>query len=448
MPNKTNKQLFYSVNESPRSIRDWAIYSLQWVVTMFYAIVWGYALVGVGLGFEGAALTSYMSAVILTIGISTLAQAWLGHKLAMVSGPNVIPSLAIVAAFSAGGIEYARQAFLAQAISGVLIVGLGIAGVVKYIRKVWSPLILGSMVLLVGFAIAGNGLEFLTESGFGRQFGIGIALSLAAILLALRGQGVWATLPPLIVTVAGYATFMALGDFNWELVQNAPALTLPTLLPYGLTLPPLELIAIMVVVNLMAMLNLFGNLEGYADVVGENLDDRRVNRSFSILGAVETIIPGILGAPATVAYGENLGIVALTRVAARAFILVASVIFVVLAFSGWMGGLMAAMPRPVAGAILLGIASSVIGIGANIMHQGPAFGRREQTIVGFSAFLSYGLFLLPPEAWENVPRIVMTIFGNPIISVILFVMLLERVVFPHEKAESGAAQVEKEKTAA
>lgn len=92
--------LEYELEEEPRSIRDWLLYSFQWFVTMFYAVVWGYAIVGIGLGFEGDNLSRYMSAVVLTIGLSTLIQAYFGHRMAMVSGPNIILSLAIVAAFT------------------------------------------------------------------------------------------------------------------------------------------------------------------------------------------------------------------------------------------------------------------------------------------------------------------------------------------------------------
>lgn len=98
-PPKT--ELVYRRNEQPRSTHDWILYSFQWLVTIVYAVVWGY----VGLNFGGARMTTYLSAVVLTIGVSTLLQAWLGHRMAMVHGPNVIPSLAIVAALAAGGAE-------------------------------------------------------------------------------------------------------------------------------------------------------------------------------------------------------------------------------------------------------------------------------------------------------------------------------------------------------
>ncbi|MEJ7828781.1 MAG: solute carrier family 23 protein [Segetibacter sp.] len=431
-----NFELVYDVNDQPRSTRDWVIYSLQWVVTMVYAVVWGYAIVGLEMGFSSDELSSYMSSIVLTIGLSTLLQVWLGHRMAMVSGPNVIPSLAIVAAITAGGKEYAQQAFLAQAIASIVIIALALFGALKYIKKIWSPLILGSMVLLVGLSISKQGLVLLVEFGFGWQFFTAAALALIGTFIAIRAKGIWGTLPALIVIVLGYAIFMVMGEFEWELIQDPGLFVLPKILPYGLAMPPFDLIAIMVGVNLMAALNMFGNLSGYAGIIKHKLEDKTVNRSFLFFGMIETCFAGLLGVPATVAYGENLGIVMLTRVAARGFIIAASVIFIVFAFIGPIGGLMAAMPKPVAGAVLLGIASTVIGIGANMMTTGPSFGRREQSLVGFSVFLSLGLFLLPQEAWKNVPRIITTIFSNPIISVIIFVMLFEQIFFRQKSSHT------------
>jgi xanthine/uracil permease len=433
-------QLVYGRNEQPRSTHDWCLYSFQWLVTMVYAVVWGYAIVGVGLNFQGARMTTYISAVVLTIGLSTLLQAWVGHRMAMVHGPNVIPSLAIVAAFTAGGEDYALQSFAAQAFAGIIIAVLVYLGAVRYIRKVWSPLVLGSMIIMIGLTVAEVGLTDMTQSGFGLGFFIALALALGASILAIRGRGVWATLPPVFIIVLGYIIFLALGRVDVNLVRQAPWLSVPKLFPYGRTLPSWDLVLIMLIVNIMAAMNFYGNLHGYAEVIKEKVHEGEERRSFLLFGLLETTLPGILGTPATVAYGENLGIVQLTRVAARAFVIVAAAIFVVLAFIGPFGALMAAMPKEVAGAVLLGIASTVIGIGANILSTAPAFDRREQTLVGFSIFLSLGLHLLPVETWHQTPKLIETVFSNPVISVIIFVLVFEKFIFPLSTPRKGTTQ--------
>jgi len=427
--------LVYGRNEQPRSTHDWVLYSFQWLVTMIYAVVWGYSIVGVGLDFQGARMTTYISAVVLTIGVSTLLQAWLGHRMAMVHGPNVIPSLAIVAAYAAGGQAYALQAFTAQALSGIIIVAVVALGAVRFIRKIWSPLVLGSMIIMIGLTVAQVGLGDMTQAGFGLGFFLALALALGGSVLAIRGRGVWATLAPVFIILLGYIVFFTLGRVDLSLLRQAPLISVPRFFPYGRAMPTWDLVVIMLIVNLMAAMNFYGNLHGYAEIVKEKVDEREERRSFLLFGLVETIFAGVLGTPATVAYGENLGIVQLTRVAARAFVIVAAAIFVVLAFFGPFGALMAAMPKEVAGAVLLGIASTVIGIGANILNTAPAFGGREQTLVGFSIFLSLGLHLLPPETWQQTPRLVETIFSNPVISVIIFVLVFEKLIFPFSAAK-------------
>ena len=421
--------LVYRRNELPRSTRDWLVYSAQWLITMFYAVVWGYAIVGSGLGFRGAQLTEYLSAIVLTIGLSTLLQAWLGHRMAMVSGPNVIPSLAIVAAFNAGGLDYALQSFTAQAIAGLVIAVLIFAGVIRYVKILWSPLVLGSMIIMVGLSVAGLGIASMAQNGLGLSFFAALVLAVGGSVLAIRGRGLVATLPPLLVIGLGYIVFFALGKIDTGLIEQAPWLTTPRIFPFGLSIPPWDLIIVMIIVNLMAALNFYGNLHGYAGVIDEKIHAKDEKRAFAIFSLIETTLPGILGVPATVAYGENLGIVQLTRVAARLFIIIAAVIFVALAFIGPFGALMAVMPKELSGAVLLGIASTVIGIGARTLNTAPAFDRREQTLVGFSIFLSLGLYLLPSEAWAQTPSLIKTVFGNPVISVIMFVMLFEQVIF-------------------
>lgn len=432
--------LVYKRNEKPKSLRDWVLYSFQWLITMFYAVVWGYVIVGVGLELEGEELTRFMSAIVLTIGISSLVQVLIGHQMAMVAGPNVIPSLAIVAAFTAGGLDYALQSFLAQAIAGVIIGIIALLGAIRYIKKIWSPLVLGAMIIMIGLAVAGLGLEYMAGDSWDTSFAVALLLALGGIYLAIKGKGVWATLPPLLIIGLGFLVFILMGEVDFSLVEEAPLFVTPEVLPYGLKMPPWDLILIMLLVNLMAGLNFYGNLHGYAQIIEEEVSEKQEKQAFTLFGFVETTLPGLLGVPATVSYGENLGIVQLTKVAARSFVFVAAGIFILLAFFGPFVGLMAAIPKPIAGAVLLGIASTVIGIGANTFHTAPTFGRREQTLVGFSIFLSLGLFLLPQELWEQTPRLVNTLFSNPVISVILFVILFERLLFRQNKEKREASE--------
>jgi xanthine/uracil permease len=433
--------LVYGPGDRPRSTRDTIVYSLQWLLIMFYPVVWGYAIVGLGLELAGAELSGYMARVVLMIGISTLVQVTAGHRLAMVSGPNIIPSLAIVAAFAIGGREYALQSFNAYIIAGLLVALLGAVGLIGIIGHVWTPLVLGAMVMMVGLATAPVGIGLIASFQASWPFFAGILLALLGGYLSIRGKGMLATIPVMIVIILGYAVFMISGRFDWELVRSMPAFVLPRLFPFGLGLPPLDLIVTMIVVNIFSAVNLYGNMTGYATIVGAEVTPARERRAFTVFGLVEGALAGILGVPSHVAYGENLGLVLLTRVAAFSFILIASVAFIALSFFGKVGGIMAAMPQPVAGAVLLGVASTLIGIGANIWHRGRRFATREIFIVGFSVFFALGASMAPEALYEEMPRLVGTLLRNPVIMVIAAVIVLEQLVFREKRVEEKAKNV-------
>lgn len=435
MANNDNTfKLVYGPDDKSRSIKDTIIYSIQWILIMFYPVVWGYAIVGLGLQFTGDEMAGYMARVVLMIGISTLLQTVFGHRLSMVSGPNIIPSLAIVAAFIVGGKEYALLSFNAYIIAGLLVAVLGYLGLISHIGKVWTPMVLGAMIMMVGLTTSSVGVGLIASFNATLPFYVGILLALICGWLSIKGKGMLATIPVLITIVLGYAVFMTIGKFDWGLVQSMPTFVVPKIFPYGFKMPPIDLIVTMVIVNIFSAVNLYGNVQGYTDIIGVKTDRKTEKRYFTVFGLVEGVLASTFGVPSCVSYGENLGLILLTRVASRFFIIIASLGFIVLSFFGKIDGLMAAMPQPVAGAVLLGFASTLIGIGANTWTQQKNFQTREIFIGGFSVFLALGLSFLSQDFYDTLPRLAGTIMKNSVIMVIIITMIMEQVIFRESKS--------------
>ena len=194
-------------------------------------------------------------------------------------------------------------------------------------------------------------------------------------------------------------------------------------------LPPLELLLMMLAAHIFSAIKEFGCVNGYAGLVGRPLTPGRTRRLFTVFGLIDTSLASALGVPATVSYGENMGILLLTKVAARAFIILAGIGFIILSLCGKMGGMMAAMPGPVAGAVLLGVAATLIGLGAETWLRGPRFKTREIFIVGFSIFFAYGLAHVHENFYATLPRIMSMICKNPLITVIICGIVLEQIIF-------------------
>ena len=68
-PHAPRLELHYQLDDRPRSLRDAVLYSLQWMLIMMYPVVWGYVIVGLGLGFTPQELADYMGRVVLMIGV-------------------------------------------------------------------------------------------------------------------------------------------------------------------------------------------------------------------------------------------------------------------------------------------------------------------------------------------------------------------------------------------
>jgi uracil permease len=432
---KPQTELVYGPDDKPRSTRDAIVYSLQWILIMFYPVVWGYSIVGINIGFTSGEMAAYMSRVVLMIGVSTLIQVLAGHKFSMISGPNIIPSVAILAAFAIGGKENALQAFNAYIIAGVVVAAIGALGWFNYLSKVWTPLALGAMIMMVGLSTSGVGVGLVAAQGFSWTFIVGVNLALLCGWLSIQGKGMLATIPVMIVIALGYVIFIATGNFDWQIVDNMPAVSVPSLFPYGWQMPSGELILTMIIVNLFSAINLYGNTNGYAGIVGRPLTPADEKRTFIIFGLLEGTVCSILGVPSHVAYGENLGFVLLTRVASRFFMIIAAIAFIIFGFSGKFSGLMAAMPKEVAGAVLMGVASTLIGLAASTWCRGRTFQTREIFITGFSVFLAFGLANLPDAFYSTLPDLVGMLFKNAVIMVIILVIVLEQVLFPLKKTE-------------
>ncbi|HMM22426.1 MAG TPA: solute carrier family 23 protein [Selenomonadales bacterium] len=434
-------KLVYGPDDKPKSMKETILYSAQWIFIMFYPVVWGYSIVGLGLQLKGDDMANYMARVVLMIGVCTLVQAIAGHRLSMVSGPNIIPSLAIVAAFAIGGKEYALQSFNAYIIAGIVVAILGWFRIISIIGKVWTPLVLGSMVMMVGLTTSTVGVGLIASYGATAPFYVGILLALICGFISIKGRGILATIPVLIAIVLGYVVFMAMGKFDWGLVQSMPFIMMPTIFPYGLSMPPIDLIITMIIVNIFSAINLYGNVQGYTGIIGVKTNADTERRYFTTFGVIEGMVASVFGVPSCVSYGENLGLVLLTRVAARIFIVISSIAFIVLSFFGQIGGLMAAMPQPVAGAVLLGVASTLIGTGASIWTQGNTFQTREIFIGGFSVFLALGLAALPQDFYNTLPNLVGTVMKNNVIMVIILTMIMEQVVFRNKPTVSSSESI-------
>lgn len=321
-------------------------------------------------GFSASLATNLVTATFLAAGVVTVLQSTRLVRLPVVQGPS--------SAFSPLAIGYYKAGTISAASLG-LIIGAGlvflasICGQFARLRRLLSPAVSGTIITLVGIALAGfTFMEFF--GGIGTpNFGTGTSLLLACVttLVVLAGTafgGVYRMFAFLTALIVGDLLALGLGMLDFSSVGQAPWVALPKLLPYGaLTFDP-AITLTMTIVFIVAVVEAMGMYEATARLTGTRLDDRRVNAG--IAGeAGGSMLAALIGGFGTTAYAQNLGVIRLTGVASRHVVRVAGCIFIALAFLPKVAAVLVATPAAVVGGLFLPAAATVVMTGIQMASQ-------------------------------------------------------------------------------
>ncbi|MEM7348972.1 MAG: solute carrier family 23 protein, partial [Chloroflexota bacterium] len=376
--------MIYQSYERPPLLKL-SIYSLQVVAMSTYAIVWGLAFIGLNINLSREQLAIFVTITIFSIGLSTLLQASVGHRIGLISGPNIVPAFTMLTAIESG-LPF-DELFGGFIVGGIVVTVLGWLGFVHYLQRFFTPLVMGTLVMMVGLGTATIGVNFLALLG-PTFFVISIALALAVGYISYALSGFVSTIGVLLVVLLGYLIATVTGHLDWEFVGSFPLFTPPQGTIFGVAWPRLSILLPAILAMVISSMQAMAYILSSADVAEETVSEARIRPIMSVFGILETALPSFFSATPTVTYSTNTGFLAATRVSSRYPAILAGIILMIIGSLGPVSGFLAAIPEPVAGAILLGVAGPTIGIGAKLWRTGtPTFTNLHAFIVGFSLFL-------------------------------------------------------------
>ena len=296
--------------------------------------------------------------VLLMNGIGTLifiaitkgkSPAYLGSSFAFLS-----PTFLLLA-----NPEYGYQ----YALGGFVIVGLifsAVAIMIKFVGTKWIDIVLppaamGPVVALIGLELAGtaanNGGLILndTYTAINSSFVIVFVVTIAiAVLGQVLFRGFAAAISILIAIVTGYVIALFMGLVDFTAVTNSNVFALPNFM-----LPKFSLEAILIIVpaSLVVISEHIGHQVVTSEIVGRDLlKDPGLDRTL-LSDGISTTLSGFCGSVPTTTYGENIGVMAVTKVYSVWVIGGAAVISILLAFFAPASALISSIPGPVMGGI-------------------------------------------------------------------------------------------------
>jgi uracil-xanthine permease len=366
------------------------LYGLQHV---FVSNVWLDPLfVAAMIGLPAALSANMVNAIFIGAGLVTLTQAAKLVRLPVIQGPSAAFDALMISAGKAGGLAAAGGGIL---LSAAIVLFLALTGLLGRLRAIFTPVVSGVVIFVVGIALAGFTLsEFLGGAVNSPNFAsfstllMSIPTGVTVIFLSLYGKGKWKSFSFLIALLLGDLIALVLGKIDVSTVGQKGWIGLPQLFPYGGLTFEWSTFATFFAAYVAAVIEAMGVYQAAAQLSNTQLDKKRIR--FGFAGeSVGSMLSTIVGGFPTTAYAQNVGL-RLTGVTSRYPVMIAGCIFLILGFVPKAGAILALTPDPVIGGIFLPATASLILTGLSTLFQMEK-NETNYLIAGLSILLAISL---------------------------------------------------------
>ena len=241
------------------------------------------------------------------------------------------------------------------------------------VKKILPAQVVGPMIIVIGLNLIPSALEMtgVTELISGNKSVLtGVVISIITLSIALLikkfSNGFLSQISILIAVAVGYTISLMLGQVSTTEIQSASLVAIPSF-----TFPKFDIGAITIIapVVLAVFMEHVGDITTNGEVVGQNfIEDPGLNRT--LLGdGLATLAAGFIGGPANTTYGENTGVLAITKNYNPAILRITAIFAILLSFIAKFGAIIRTIPQPVMGGISLILFSMIAIVGVKTIKR-------------------------------------------------------------------------------
>ena len=271
------------------------------------------------------------------------APAYLGSSFAFLAPASIV--------ISKWGYSYALGGFVAVGFLGCILSFIIYKFGSNWINIVLPPAAMGPVVALIGLELAGTAAGNAGLTG-DKISSADVTVFLVTLLVAVFGSVMFrkflSVIPILIAIIVGYIAAVLCGIVDFTPVAQAPIFSLP-----NFSMPKFKLEAIVTIVPVLLVVTSehIGHQIVTSKIVERDLlQDPGLHRTL-FADNLSTMISGFIGSVPTTTYGENIGVMAMTRVYSVYVIAGAAILSIISSFIGKMTTLISTIPGPVIGGI-------------------------------------------------------------------------------------------------
>jgi len=372
-----------------------------------------------------------VQAALIGAGLVTIGQALWVLRLPVLQGPAIVFVSVVPTVVAVSGLAAAWTGLLISSLVAAVLSLLGIWGRLKAVFGA-AP-VYGVVILMVTFIISRTiatqivGFPNTPSFALPSNFIFAAIPFLIALLVVLLMPSSFLRLASLLLgAIVAIVLALVSGTMSFAAVGNAPWFGFSVLFPFGFQFD-LGATLVMLLAFIADLGQVIGSYVMVGEVIGkQKVDSKRVDAGV-LVESVGSVVSSALGGLPTVTYNQNIGALIVTGIGSRFVFATAGVILVILGLCPKVGAVIASIPAPIVGGLLL------VTIAVLCMQSIRVLGSMPQTnanlfAAGTGIVVGIGVTALPPEFIAMVPSLFRPFVSSGIIMSFLVAGLLH-VVF-------------------
>ena len=363
------------------------VLGLQHLFAMFGATVLVPILVtsyGLPLSIQTTLLFAGLGTLLFHLCTKLKVPAFLGSSFAFLGGFEAVAQLNVGKFANMTGAEKLPYALGGIVVAGLLYLVLALLFKLvgaKKVMRFFPPIVTGPIIILIGLNLSGSAIANASTNWW-------LALCAIAIIIVANiwGKGMIKIIPILLGVVGSYIIALIFGQVDFTEVGKADLVGLQQ---FVIAKFDITSILVMAPIAIAAMMEHIGDISAISSTTGKNfIEDPGLHRT--LLGdGLATAMAGMFGGPANTTYGENTGVLALSKVYDPRVIRLAAVYAIILSFSPKFDALVNSIPAAIVGGVSFVLYGMISAVGVrNVVENKVDLTKSRNLIIAAVIFVS------------------------------------------------------------
>ncbi len=253
----------------------------------------------------------------------------------------------------------------------------------KIIDRLFPPVVIGPVIMLIGLSLAATGVNMAQENWLLAL----ISLS-TAVVVSLFAKGLLKLIPIFSGIIVGYLVSIFMGKVDFSSVATAPWIGLPQFVKPVFSW---EAVLFMIPVAIAPVIEHVGDVYAVSQVAGKNFVKNPGLHRTMLGDGIACCFAGLVGGPPVTTYSEVTGAMALTKVTDPAVIRIAAVTGIVFSLVGKVSAVLKSIPNAVLGGIMLLLFGMIAAVGINNMVHNKTDMNNTRNLIIVSLILTTGI---------------------------------------------------------